>query len=127
MTEQQAPEAIDLDAKLASFDALWTPHRIARFDGHQLLLAKVEGEFVWHDHKDHDEVFMPLDGVLTMDIEGAASRRVEPGQVLVVPAGVRHRPRTEDGPVSMLVIDPMSVKHTGDEVSEKTVEDYPEI
>ena len=127
MNEHDAPEVLDLDDKLASFDALWTPHRIARFDGHQLLLAKVEGEFVWHDHADHDEVFIPLTGVLTMDLEGGPSRRIGPGQVLVVPAGVRHRPRADEGPVSMLVIDPMGVKHTGDEVCERTVEDYPEI
>ena len=106
MNEHDAPEVLDIDEKLASFDALWTPHRIARFDGHQLLLAKVEGEFVWHDHADHDEVFMPLTGVLTMDLEGAPSRRIGPGQVLVVPMGV---------------------KHTGDEVCDRTVEDYPEI
>ena len=52
---------------------------------------------------------------------------VQPGQVLVVPAGVRHRPRAEEGPVSMLVIDPMGVKHTGDEICDRTVEDYPDI
>lgn len=127
MTDSQTPEVLDLAAKLERFDALWTPHRIGRFGDQQLLLAKVDGEFVWHDHKDHDELFMPLDGVLTMDLEDGTSHRIAPGQVLVVPAGMRHRPRTESGPVSMLVIDPMDVKHTGDEVSDKTVTEYPEI
>jgi len=121
------PVPIDLAAKFDLVQRQWTPHRIATFDGHQLVLARVEGEFVWHDHKDHDEVFLPLDGVLWMDFEGAPSVEVRPGQVLVVPAGTRHRPRTETGECRLLVIDPLGVKHTGDERSARTVDDYPEI
>lgn len=127
MTSPSAPEVISLTAKLEDVRGTWTPHRVARFDGHQLLLARVEGEFVWHDHQDHDEVFVPLDGTLTVDFEGGVSRRVRPGEVLVVPRGVRHRPRAEAGVVSLLLIDPLTVKHTGDEVSELTVSDYPEL
>ncbi|MEM9379214.1 MAG: cupin domain-containing protein [Planctomycetota bacterium] len=122
-----APVPIRLSEKLDQVTALWTPHRIARFDGHQMVLARVEGEFVWHGHEDHDEVFLPLSGELWIDFEGAESRRVLPGEVLVVPAGTRHRPRTEGGEVTMLVIDPMEVRHTGEVTSERTVDEYPEI
>ena len=122
-----APEPIRLADKLAQVGALWTPHRIARFDDHQLVLARVEGEFVWHDHADHDEVFVPLDGTLLVDFDGGVTREVVPGQVLVVPKGTRHRPRTRGGECRLLVIDPMRVKHTGDVVSDRTVADYPEI
>ncbi len=121
------PVAIDLNAKLEQVHSLWTPHRVATFDGYQLVLARVRGEFVWHDHADHDEVFLPLTGTLLIDFEDGVTRRVEPGQLLVVPKGVPHRPRTEGGEVTMLVIDPLGVKHTGDVASERTVETYPEI
>ncbi|MEO0478076.1 MAG: cupin domain-containing protein [Planctomycetota bacterium] len=119
--------SIDLAAKFDLFDRQWTPHRIARFDGHQLVLAKVEGEFVWHDHADHDEVFLPIDGVLLMDFENGHTVEVRPGEVLVVPKGTRHRPRTRDGECRVLLIDPLDVQHTGDEKTELTVDDYPEI
>ena len=131
--KNELPSAISLQKKLEQVEALWTPHRIAQFDGHQLVLARVQGEFVWHDHGDHDEVFIPIGGTLLMDLEDPEDAsikevRVGPGEVLVVPAGVRHRPRTPEGEeVTMLVIDPMNVKHTGDVRDEKTVEEYPEI
>lgn len=108
-------------------EALWTPHRIATFDDHQLVVARVEGEFVWHDHKEHDEVFLPLTGVLSIDFEDGTTRRVGPGEVLVVPKGTKHRPHTEQGEVTMLIIDPLDVRHTGEVESEMTVPDYPEI
>ncbi len=120
-------QQVHLEQKLKLVQKQWTPHRIATFDGYQLVLAKVAGEFVWHDHADHDEVFMPLSGVLLMDIEGEDTRRVEPGELLVVPAGRRHRPRTEAGEVTLLVIDPLGVKHTGDVQHDMTVQDYPVI
>lgn len=118
---------VNLAEKLAQFTARWTPHRVATFDRYQLVVAKVEGEFVWHDHEDHDEVFLPLNGVLLVDVEGGPTHRVEPGELLVIPAGTRHRPRTEGGEVQLLVIDPLDVKHTGKEVTDQTVEEYPSL
>ncbi|MDG1491528.1 MAG: cupin domain-containing protein [Planctomycetota bacterium] len=127
MSESSAPEPVDLHAKMDEVRPLWTPHRVGRFDGHQLLLARVDGEFVWHQHDDHDEVFIPLRGTLLLDFEGGVTREVRPGSLLVVPKGVVHRPRTEGGEVEMLVLDPMGVKHTGDVQDERTVDEYPEL
>ena len=123
MTEQP----ISIANKLSLVTRQWTPHRIARFDEHQLIVAKVQGEFVWHAHSHHDEVFIPISGELLMDIEDEEPRTIRPGEVFVVPAGVRHRPRTNGEEVSILVIDPMDVEHTGGETSSLTVESYPEI
>ena len=123
----KTPRAINLGEKLELVTRHWTPHRVATFDGYQLVLARVDGEFVWHDHAEHDEVFLPLSGELWIDFEGEESRRVLPGELLVVPRGVRHRPRTEGGEVTMLVIDPLTVKHTGDVEHGMTVTEYPEI
>ncbi len=120
--------AVDIAEKLSQFDRHWTPHRIATFDQHQLVVAKVQGEFVWHAHEHHDEVFLPVSGTLWIDLEGDRCVSVGPGQVYVVPAGVRHRPHTRDGEeVHLLLIDPLDVQHTGEEVSERTVQDYPEL
>lgn len=122
------PLHVDLAAKLDLVERLWTPHRVATFDDHQLVLARVSGEFVWHDHKEHDEVFLPISGTLLMDFEGRDTVEVGPGQLLVVPAGTRHRPRTHAGEeCQMLVIDPLDVKHTGDTESALTVDEYPSI
>lgn len=130
---KEIPTPISLVQKLSQVKDLWTPHRIAQFDGHQLVLARVQGEFVWHDHRDHDEVFLPIGGTLILDLENPADGtlnevRVDPGELVVVPAGMRHRPRTLEGQeVTLLVIDPMGVKHTGDVRDEMTVDAYPEI
>ena len=123
-----SPTPIDLTAKLSLFDAQWTPHRVARFDGHQMVLAKVEGEFVWHAHAGHDEVFLPLRGQLLVEFRDGTISEVGPGQVLVVPAGVEHLPRTRPGEeVHLLVLDPLDVEHTGGVASELRVDEYREI
>ncbi|MFT5734764.1 MAG: mannose-6-phosphate isomerase-like protein (cupin superfamily) [Planctomycetota bacterium] len=133
MSHYTTPRAISLTEKLKLVEAHWTPHRIARFDGHQMMLARIQGDFIWHDHQEHDEVFMPLTGSLMVDIEepdgGKVKEvRVDPGEVLVVPAGARHRPRTVDGgEVTLLLIDPLDVKHTGDVRDDRTVDEYPVI
>ena len=127
MHAPKVPDTIRLDEKLALVERLWTPHRIARFDDHQLFLARLEGDFVWHRHEDHDEVFLPLSGTLFVDFEDGTTRRVGPGELLVIPAGLPHRPRTDGEPVAMLAIDPMDVRHTGEVESERTVHEFPEI
>lgn len=123
----EAPRSVRIQEKIDAVTRLWTPHKIATFDGHQIVVARVDGEFVWHDHADHDEVFLPLTGTLLMDFEGDVTRRVEPGELIVVPKGTRHRPRTEDGEVTMLVLDPLDVKHTGGVESDLTVDEYPDL
>lgn len=123
----QTPKPVDIEAKLGLVDRQWTPHRIATFDGYQIFVARLEGEFVWHSHAEHDEVFFPIDGELLVDFEDGPTAEVQPGQFLVVPAGLRHRPRTRSGECRVLVIDPQVMQHTGGEISERTVEDYPEI
>lgn len=127
MDDATPPSAIRIDDKLDLVERHWTPHRIARFDDHQIVVARVRDEFVWHAHDDHDEVFLPLSGVLLIDFEDDVTRRVGPGEILVVPAGVRHRPRTESGEVTLLIIDPLDVRHTGTERTAQTVDEYPEI
>jgi mannose-6-phosphate isomerase-like protein (cupin superfamily) len=103
---------IDLTEKLAGFTDHWSPRIVGAFNGHDLMVVKVLGEFVWHDHPETDDFFMVLSGRLTIDLpEGAVV--LEPGQVFVVPKGVQHRPRAEVE-THLLLIEPAGTPNTGD-------------
>ncbi len=119
-------EPINLDEKLAQFDATWTPHIIAQLNGQQVKLAKLEGEFTWHDHADEDELFLVLTGRLRMQMQddtGTISEQlVEPGEIIVIPRGLQHNPIADPG-TSVLLFEPAATKHTGDKVLERTVTD----
>ena len=82
---------------------------------------KVSGEFVWHSHPETDDFFLVLDGTLTIDVE---DRSVElgPGELFVVPRGVRHRPRA-DGEAHVLVIEPKGTPNTGDAGGDLTADE----
>lgn len=112
---------IDLKEKLSLFDAKWTPKIIGALNGQQVKLAKLEGEFVWHDHAEEDEMFLVLEGSLIMRFRDR-EERLEVGQILIVPRGVEHQPYAPEG-ASVLLFEPASTPHTGDVVSELTVTD----
>jgi mannose-6-phosphate isomerase-like protein (cupin superfamily) len=120
------PETINIDDKLAQFDATWTPHIIAELNGQQVKLAKIEGEFTWHDHADEDELFLVLTGRINMqmrDEQGQLHEQaVEPGEIIVIPRGLQHNPVADLG-TSVLLFEPSATKHTGDKITERTVTD----
>ena len=105
-------EPVDLHAKLAVIDEPWSPRTVARYNDSKVFLAKARGEFVWHSHPDTDDLFLVLEGQLTIELQ---DREVvlNPGQLFVVPKGVEHRPRSEHG-ASLLLIEPMGTPNTGD-------------
>lgn len=103
---------INLAAKLATFSNHWHPRIVGSFNGHDLMVVKVLGEFVWHDHPDTDDFFMVLSGALTIDLpDGAVT--LQPGEVYVVPKGMQHRPRAEVE-THLLLIEPAGTPNTGD-------------
>ncbi|MEM6467400.1 MAG: cupin domain-containing protein [Pseudomonadota bacterium] len=104
--------AIDLSEKLAQVHDTWTPKIVGSFNGHDLMVVKVEGRFVWHAHPDTDDFFMVLSGQLTIEMkEGDVT--LLPGQIYVVPKGVEHCPRADE-PTELLVIEPAGTPNTGD-------------
>lgn len=115
------PEKVDLRQKLSLFDERWSPRVVAELNGQEVKLVKLEGEFVWHSHAEEDELFLVLDGTLRMDLR---DRTIElsPGQLLVVPRGVEHRPVAE-GEVHVLLFEPAGTLNTGDVRNERTVEE----
>lgn len=109
---------INLAAKLALFDNHWSPRIVGAFNGHDLMVVKVQGEFVWHDHPDTDDFFMVLAGELMIDLpDGTVTLR--PGEVYVVPKGVQHRPRAEVE-THLLLIEPSGTPNTGDPATAAT-------
>jgi mannose-6-phosphate isomerase-like protein (cupin superfamily) len=112
--------AINFKQKFALISAHWQPKVVAEMNDYQFKLARLQGDFVWHDHKDTDETFIVLDGVLRIDFRDGAVR-VSPGEMYVVPKGVEHKPFAESE-VRLLLIEPRGVLNTGDEGGERTAQ-----
>lgn len=105
-------EPIDLAEKLAMFADHWSPKVVARLNDYQIKVVKVQGEFVWHSHDDTDELFVVIEGELTIQLrDGNVTLRK--GQLFVVPRGVEHCPIAE-GEVHAMLIEPAGVVNTGD-------------
>ncbi len=105
-------QPINLAQKLAVFDDHWSPKIVGSFNDHDLMVVKVLGEFVWHNHPDTDDFFMVLSGALIIDLpDGSVTLR--PGEVFVVPRGVQHRPRALVE-THLLLIEPAGTPNTGD-------------
>ena len=118
-------QPINVKEKLDLFNDLWSPKVIGELNGQQVKLAKVKGEFVWHDHANEDELFYVLKGTLNIEFRDKTVALNE-GEMLVVPKGVEHKPFAEEEAWVML-FEPKSTKHTGDLQHEITVEDCEEI
>lgn len=106
------PGAINLRDKLALFSEHWSPRVVAEMNDYQFKLAKLQGEFVWHAHADTDEVFIVLEGELTLQFRGGEVA-LAAGEMYVVPKGVEHRPVAANECCVMLV-EPRGVVNTGD-------------
>jgi mannose-6-phosphate isomerase-like protein (cupin superfamily) len=105
---------INLSAKLALFDEHWSPRVVAEMNDYQVKLAKVHGEFVWHRHDETDELFICIDGNMSIEFRDG---RVDlaAGELFVVPKGVEHRPRARNE-CQIMLIEPRGVANTGDAV-----------
>ena len=105
-------------ALAAALTELWSPRVIAEVDDDYVKVAKVHGTFGWHAHAGEDELFVVLDGRLDIEME-ASTVTLGPGELYVVPKGVRHNPRADEVTLVML-IEKKSTLHTGDTVTGKT-------
>ena len=103
---------INLNEKLDQFSDLWSPKIVGSFNGHDLMLVKVNGEFNWHSHPDTDDFFLVLEGRLTIDLRDGPVT-LGPGELFVVPKGVEHRPFAEEE-THILLIEPTGTPNTGD-------------
>ncbi len=120
MSDQPPKQAINLEDKFRLLTEHWQPRVIAELNDYQFKIVRLKGEFVWHDHADTDEAFFVLEGTLRIDLpEGSVD--IGPGELYIVPRGVRHRPYAAEE-VKVMIVEPGGVVNTGDEGGEMTAE-----
>lgn len=113
-------DTINLKDKLAKFSDHWSPKVIAELNDYQFKLVKIQGEFVWHNHPDTDEVFFVIEGSMNIEFENETVQLNE-GEMLVVPKGVEHKPYA-DSECKVMLVEPRGVVNTGDADSELTAD-----
>ena len=105
-------EKVNLAEKLSHYSEHWAPRTVGGFNGHDLMVVKVRGEFVWHSHPDTDDFFLVLKGRLTIRLRDR-DVVLNPGELFVVPRGVEHQPFAEEE-TELLLIEPAGTPNTGD-------------
>ena len=104
-------EPINFASKFDSFSKQWTPKVIAEMNDYQFKLVKIEGNFVWHEHEDTDEVFIVIEGSMGIEFTDR-SIELSSGDMIVVKKGEQHRPFAREE-CKVLVIEPRGVVNTG--------------
>lgn len=111
-------QPINLTEKLSLFSEHWSPKIIAQMNDYHFKIARIEGEFVWHDHPETDEVFLVLHGQLEIQFRDG-SVTLNEGEMFVVPKGVEHKP-VAARECHILLVEPAGTVNTGDVVNERT-------
>ncbi|MCP3102529.1 cupin domain-containing protein [Myxococcus sp. K15C18031901] len=118
--ETPVVDKVNLAQKLALFSEHWSPRVVGELNGQHVRLAKLLGPFTWHHHEAEDELFLVLHGRLRMELRERVVD-VEPGEFIIIPRGVEHRP-VADEEVHVLLFEPASTLNTGNVREERTVE-----
>lgn len=118
MLKPDLPAVLDPRALAAGLNELWSPRVIGELDQSYIKVAKVQGELVWHSHDEQDELFFVLQGRLRLQLPDSVVE-LGPGELFVVPKGVRHLPVAEQECL-LLLIENKSTAHTGDVVATQT-------
>jgi mannose-6-phosphate isomerase-like protein (cupin superfamily) len=122
MSDLRAPTPVNIAQKLGEFSEHWSPRIVARYNDNEVRLVKTDGEFVWHKHDETDELFLILEGEFDIDFRDRTVT-LKPGELLIVPRGIEHRPAARRGEVKLLLIDPNDTPNTGNmETATRAVE-----
>ncbi|MDQ2841885.1 MAG: cupin domain-containing protein [Acidobacteriota bacterium] len=108
-------EKVNLQTKLSLFTEYFAPRTIAQFNGHDVMVAKLTGPFIWHKHDDTDDFFLVISGSLEIELRDRAIT-LGPGELYIVPKGVEHRPFAREE-VHLLLIERSGTANTGDETT----------
>lgn len=103
---------VNLADKLATFDDRWAPRIVADYNGNDVMVVKIKGEFVWHAHPETDDFFLVLSGEVDIELRDRTVH-LGAGDLFIVPAGVEHRPVAR-GEAQLLLIEPRGTPNTGD-------------
>ena len=117
MTPMAAP--VDLAAAAEALEDLWSPRVVGQVNDQYVKVAKVKGLFGWHAHAEEDELFLVLRGRLKLQFEDRPDVDLGPGQVYVVPRGVRHNP-VADEVCLLALVETVTTRHTGEAVTPLT-------
>lgn len=112
-------EKVNLKEKFQLFNEHWTPKIVGELNGQQIKLAKLKGEFVWHDHKEEDEMFLVIKGSLRLEFRDKTITLNE-GEMYIVPRGVEHNPVAPEE-AWVLLFEPATTKHTGEVKDKRSV------
>jgi mannose-6-phosphate isomerase-like protein (cupin superfamily) len=104
---------VNLQEQFARFDDYWSPKIVASVNDYDVKLVKVQGEFVWHQHDETDEVFLVTAGQLRIQLQDRDDVVLSPGELFVVPRGVRHRPVAGEE-THLVLLEPHATVNTGD-------------
>ncbi|MET2985561.1 cupin domain-containing protein [Aureibaculum conchae] len=115
-------DVINIKEKFSIFNDFWSPKIIGQLNGQDVKLAKLKGEFVWHNHKDEDELFFIIQGTLKIEFRDKIVTLNE-GEMLIIPKGTDHKPIANDE-VLVLLFEPSTVKHTGEVKHKLTKEKF---
>ncbi|MEO7239774.1 MAG: cupin domain-containing protein [Sphingomicrobium sp.] len=110
------PDKVNLAEKFDAFSEQWSPKIVARYNDNEVRLVRTEGEWVWHQHDETDELFLILEGEFEMEFRDRTVT-LGPGELLIVPRGTEHRPAARRGEVKLLLIDPNDTPNTGDKAT----------
>lgn len=116
---------VDLNEKFSLFGEYWQPKIVGELNGQYVKLAKLKGEFVWHQHENEDELFMVIKGKLKIKMKDK-DVDLEEGQFFIIPRGVEHLPIAEEE-VHVMLFEPQSVLNTGDQKNDRTVRNLERI
>lgn len=110
----------NLDAAFALIPEPWQPHRLASVNDYDVKVARLRGEFVWHAHPKTDELFLVIEGRLTIQLRDG-DVELGPHDVFVVPRGVEHCPKADEDAL-VVMVEPKGTVNTGDRPGERTAQ-----
>ena len=120
------PSKTNIAAAFEKIGAPWTPHLAGRVNETAIKLARLQGEFIWHQHDHEDEMFLVIEGEMTMRFRDGEVH-LTAGEMIVVPRGVEHLPVSGPHGASVMLVEPASTLNTGNVRNERTVEALPEV
>ena len=112
---------INIKHKFSKFSEYWSPKFLAEMNDYQFKIAKIKGEFIWHNHSETDEVFIVIEGSMKILLKGKTIQLFE-GDLYVVPKGIDHKPVAEKE-CKVMLVELKGTKNTGSETHKLTSED----
>ena len=112
---------INIKHKFSKFSEYWSPKVLAEMNDYQFKIAKIKGEFIWHNHSETDEVFIVIEGSMKILLKGKTIQLFE-GDLYVVPKGIDHKPVAEKE-CKLMLVELKGTKNTGSETHKLTSED----